>query len=323
MVAPTATPQEPSPEFNERCMTFLKQWDLGETNSQELLQRLNELAKEATTNAHIANQGRAEHLLGYVHHYLGNYNTSTQHYEKARRFYVRAGNPRRVATIDLNQGENFRLKGDFTRARHLYRSAYETAHAFGHLPLMSFALTNEGHVLLVNKDYQTAHQVFEEAYHLSLQWDGKEYDGAIESANPLRCEMFLGMAEINIAQNQLIEAWDKACRSLDCAQADKELRSIGFAYRILGDVLTLLPKSVAPASSTNPDDYYRMAMKAFGDLQAEGEIAKTMFAHAKSLAHRKSRLKAAQMFRDAMVIFTRLGMTHDAIRTAEAQLQVF
>jgi tetratricopeptide (TPR) repeat protein len=321
MVAPYA-PQEPTAEFNERCINLLRQWDTGKISSRELLSQLADLSREATSANHAANQGRVEHLQGYVHHYLGNYNTSIMHYEKARRYYVRAGNRGRIATIDLNQGENYRLKGEFSRALTLFRSAYETSESMQHLPMMSFALTNEGLVLVTVKDYENARAALQRAYDLSVEWDRKVYDGVVEEAEALRNEIFLGLAEIELAQNRLSSAWDYACESLRNAQAIEEPRATGLAYRILGDVLTALPAPVDPSMPTSPDDFYRQAMECFKQVQAEGEIGRTVFAHARSLAARRSRLKAAQMFREAMVIFTRLGMTHDAVRAAEAQLKV-
>jgi tetratricopeptide (TPR) repeat protein len=322
MVAPLVQ-QEPEPEFNDRCIQLLRMWDAAKVSSRELLHRLGELAKEATESGHVANQGRVEHLMGYVHHYLGNYNTSIMHYEKSRRYYVRAGNRRRIATIDLNQGENYRLKGEFSRARTLYRASYDTSSAMDDHPMMSFALTNEGLVLVSVKDYTNAREMLEQAYDLSIEWDGKIYNDDVEEAASLRTEIFLGLAEIDLAEDNAASAWKNAIESLRNAQAVDEPRAIGMAYRLLGDVLTTLKKPHDETMSNNPDDYYRQAMEHFKQVQAEGEIGRTVFAHARSLAARKNRLRAAQLFREAMVIFTRLGMTHDAVRAAEAQLKVF
>ncbi len=321
MVAP-AVQQEPEPEFNDRCFQLLRMWDAAKVSSRDLLNQLGNLAKEANESGHVTNLGRVEHLMGYVHHYLGNYNTSILHYEKSRRYYVRAGNRRRIATIDLNQGENYRLKGEFSRARTLYRTSYETSNAMDDHPMMSFALTNEGLVLVSVKDYVNARVALQQAYDLSLQWDRKVYNDALEEAESLRCEIFLGLAEIDLAENNYTSAWKNAVASLQNAQVVSEPRAIGMAYRILGDVLTVLKTPLNEGMSSNPDDYYRQAMDHFKQVQAEGEIGRTVFAHARSLATRKNRLRAAQLFREAMVIFTRLEMTHDAVRAAEAQLKV-
>lgn len=321
MVMPLVS-QEPEPQFNARCISLLSEWDSGKVSSRELLDQLAEFSKEAIASGYVANQGRVEHLLGYVHHYLGNYNTSIVHYEKARRFYVRAANRRRIATIDLNQGENYRLKGEFSRARTLYRAAYDTSESSGELPTMSFALTNEGLVLVSVKDYASARTLLERAYELSKEWDGKVFQDVTEDARSLRTEIFLGLAEVELNEGHLAEAWQAARQSLMNAQSIAEPRAIGQAHRILGDVLTQLKTVPDVDMPGSVDEYYRLAMDNFRQVQAEGEIGRTVFAHARSLASRNNRLRAAQLFREAMVIFTRLGMTHDAVRAAEAQLKV-
>ncbi len=47
-----------------------------------------------------------------------------------------------------------------------------------------------------------------------------------------------------------------------------------------------------------------------------------MLAHARCLAGHGRRTTAARKLQQAMIIFTRLGMTDDAAQAAEAQLQV-
>jgi hypothetical protein len=95
---------EPTPEFDGRCLAIITGWRNGEIPTTEATQKLKNLAREAQTAAHAANQGRAEHLSGYIQHYLGNYTVSNMYYEKARRLFERIGNRRRVATMDLNMG---------------------------------------------------------------------------------------------------------------------------------------------------------------------------------------------------------------------------
>jgi tetratricopeptide (TPR) repeat protein len=319
MSLPT-TSQEPTPEFNTHCIDLLTQWDTGKITARELLNKLDGLMKEIAPTAHAANLGRVEHLLGYVYHYLGNYATSIQHYEKARRYYVRAENRRRIATIDLNQGENYRLKGEYSRALALYRSSYETAQEMGHLPLMSYALTNEAHVLTVVKNFEYARKSFEQAYTLTDEWHGKVYEDNVEDSSLLRAEILLGLAELEIASKNYEAAWNYSNRALEYARYLEELRGQGLAYRVMGDILTVFNPN--PTQEPNCDEMYRLATNNFRTINAEGEIARTLFAYAKSLAHRGQRNKAAQLFRESMVIFTRLGMSQEAVKAAEAQLKV-
>ena len=319
MVTQSFTPAdvEPTPEFDSRCMGLIHGWRTGDIPTPNVTQELKELAREAATSGHAANQGRAEHLSGYIQHYLGNYKVSNMHYENARRLFQRVGNPRRLATMDLNMGENYRHKGEFKRARRLYHDAYEAAAKLDDLRLRTIAIINEGLMLVSLKEYHNAQKALEEGLVLSEQWEDTD------QLQALCTEIHYGMAQIQIALGAFTEAWKSAYESLENASTSNNLVSVGLAYRILGDVLTTLGEPQEGATFETPDEYFRAALDTFREIDAQAEIGRTQFHHAKSLAARGRRRPAAQLFREAMVIFTRLGMTNDAAHAAEAQLAVF
>lgn len=313
----TSFDNEPSPEFNDACMALIRSWEHGDSSLQDISQRLKDLSRQAETSGHIANQGRAEHLSGYVQHYIGNYAMSISHYENARRLFERVSNRRRVATMDLNQGENYRYKGEFKRAQRLYRSAYEVAADLADVRLQAMAISNEGLMLISMGDNDTAYKALMEGYRLTELWVGDE-----KNLPALRTEIHFGLATIALAEKEALSAWEHAHYSLENAQTSDNLRSVGLAYRILGDAMTLLGTVPTDAQFDNPDDYYRAALDAFAAVEAQAEMGRTVYCHAKSLAARGRRRHAAQRFREAMVVFTHLGMTVDAAKAAEAQLQV-
>lgn len=308
---------EPTPEFNARGLLVLERWRQGEYPYQDAISELNEMAREATVSGHFANQGRAEHFLGYIQHYRGNLATSIMHYEKARALFLRVNNKKRVATIDLNQGENYRNKGEFSRARRLYRSAYEAATTLDDLPVQTMAITNEGLTLISLKDYAGARKALEEGLHLTESWPTDSRD-----VNGLLCEIQHGLAALDLLADNPQSAWEHAAEALNYAQKGGESINIGYAARIMGDVLTEYTPPESPDLPTSPDECYRAATDAFKHVNAEGELGRTLYCHAKSLARRNKRRAASLMFREAMVIFTRLGMTDDAAKAAEAQLKV-
>jgi tetratricopeptide (TPR) repeat protein len=308
---------EPTPQFNERCMRLVSGWRNGEIPTGEALEGLKALAAEADRNGHVANQGRAEHLAGYVQHYLGNMNISNMHYEKARGLFLRVGNRRRVATMDLNIGENYRYKGEFERARRLYRSSFNSAAELGDIRLQAIAMANEGLILVNQNEHYEARYALEQALHLIDQWDVDD-----DNLPGLLTEVYFGLAEVELALNHPAAAWEHASMSLQFALAGGNLHSTGLAYRILGDVLTTIGNQRPHNAAETPDEYYREALRAFHELGAQAEIGRTVFCHARSLAVRGRRRNAAQLFREAMVVFSRLGMTVDAARAAEAQLGV-
>lgn len=305
------TVQEPTPDFDARCLNCVQRWQRGEMPQHQALAALRELAHEAQASQHAANQARAEHLQGYIEHYLGHYNTSVLHYERARQLYDAAHNERRVAAIDLNQGENFRLKGEFSRARRLYHSAFERARDLGDQRIQATAGVNEGLALTSMKDYSSALAALDEGLRLAAGLP-EDTPGLLG----LFCEAYQGLALIALAQNNPQTAWEHAQCALDYAQRSGDLLSTGYANRILGDALTAL------RGEGNPDEYYRAAMLAFQEGSMEGEEGKTLFAQGRSHSARGKNRSAAHLYRQAMVIFSRLGMIDDAARAAEAQLSV-
>lgn len=307
---------EVSAEFEALCQQIMQAWSQAKLSAAQALQRLSELAKAAEDDKHVVNQGRAEHLMGNIHHTIGNLPTSNAHYERARRLYLQANNRCRVAMIDMNMGENYRLKGEFLRARRLYRSAYEVARELHDVRLQAISIVNEGLALISLKDYRAARHALQEGHQLVETH-------AIAEAARIHCHACYGLSTLELIADKPQEAWNYARLALHYAVQDNQALSAGFAWRALGDASTALELTPAdPELPDNPDDFYRNALDAFREVQAEGEIGYTLLHHAKSLAARGKRRPAAQLFREAMIIFTRLGMSEDAARAAEAQLQV-
>lgn len=308
---------EPSPEFNNHCSTLIASWRKGQIAPEQVITGLTDLYEQAVAMNHWANQGRAQHLLGYMAHYLGKLATSIIHYEKARSLFMRVDNQIYVAKMDLNQGENYRYKGEFARARRLYRSAYENARQRGDIVIQSMAIVNEGLVLITTKDYKAAKEALDEGLRLT---EALNHD--LDRQTMIRCEIHSGLATVALNLGDIDSAWQHARQSLAYAEQNGNQLEVGTAYRILAEVITAQLAAGSTGVQTNPDDYYRAAMVAFDEIEAEAENARTFFSRARSLAVRGKRLQAAQMFREAMVRFTQLGMNDDAAKAAEAQLSV-
>jgi tetratricopeptide (TPR) repeat protein len=312
------TDQEPTPEFDEQCINVIRQWQRGETPFKEAVATITHLEQQAIQDGHLANQGRANHLLGYIQHFRGNLETSIQHYEKARGMFSRVGNARRVSAMDLNQGENYRYKGDFNRALRLYRTAYEISKEQQDLKVQTMASLNEGLVLMTVGQNTSAVKAFTQTLELTALWEDTD-DRDLPS---LLCEVQHGLAVTNLRQGSYDGAWAAALEALTIARRIGEPFQNGYANRIMGEVVTELDSIPDPAFSNDPDDYFRAAMDAFRELNAEAELARTMHMQALSLARRGRRTTAARKLQQVMIIFTRLGMVDDAARAAEAQLSV-
>jgi tetratricopeptide (TPR) repeat protein len=307
---------EPSPEFDARCMNFIRGWQHGELPSADVVRSLKQLSREAAASGHLANEARAEHLSGYMQHYLGNLSISITHYDRARQLFDRVGNRNRVVVMDINQGENFRFRGEFKKARRLYHQAYDAAAALQNVRLQTIAIANEGLMLISLKDYQQAYDCLQESLRLSNLWEDTN------NLEALRTEVYFGLAQLALVLGQPETAWQDAHLSLEAARKAELMHSVGLAYRILGEALTALGTAPSDSDFKSPDDYYRAALEIFRSIDAEAEIGRTIYSHAQSQAKRHRRRNAANLFREAMVIFQKLGMTDDAANAAEAQLQV-
>jgi tetratricopeptide (TPR) repeat protein len=308
---------EPTPEFYARSMAIMNRWQSGELPFEEASQSLALMNQEAVVDNHLANQGRIEQILGVMQSYRGNLNVSIHHYERARAFFIQVNNALRIAICDLNLGEVYRYKGDFNRARALYEKAYEASKVLGDLENQAFAIGNKGQMLLSMGQLDAARADLVESYHLSTLFspDSDERTG-------LQCELHHALTVLYLLQADYQSAWKEAGQAYAIAQQVPQPLEKGFANRSVAEVVTALNAVPADGFSDDPDIYYQAANEAFYEINAEGEMARTMFAHARSLARRGRRMTAARKLQHAMIIFTRLGMIDDAARAAEVQLEV-
>jgi len=256
-------------------------------------------------------------MLGYVYHYRGNLNISIQHYESARRLYNRVNNFDRVATVDLNLGENYRFKGDFDQALRLFRAAYKMVAELGNLRIQTLATVAEGLTLLTVAQYTRAFHVLEQGLQLTHQWTGDD-----DKLTEILCEIYHGMAVIHLKDGDTQSAWHCALQALEIAYENEYPLHLGYANRTMGEVITQCGNVPDSDFASDPDEYFKAALNAFKSIHAEAEIARTMFAQGMSLAARGRRTTAGRLLQQAMIIFTRLDMVDDAARAAEAQLAV-
>jgi len=275
------------------------------------------LRDEAQHTHHVANHGRAEQLLGYIEGYHGNLNDSLHHFERARALFNQVDNKNRIAICDLNIGESYRHKGDFSRARTLFEKAYEAFKTLGEVESEALALGNKGQMLLSIGDLNAAESDLNESYRLASQLPPDS-----QNRFSLRAELQYAFTLLHLRRNQYSDALETAQSAMTTALEAPRPLVRGFAYRAMAEVLSMTEDPAETESQQEPDIYFQAANEAFREIRAEGEIARTMFAHAKSLARRGRRMTAARKLQMAMVIFARLGMVDDAAQAAEAQLNI-
>ncbi|MCB9452127.1 MAG: tetratricopeptide repeat protein [Anaerolineaceae bacterium] len=309
---------EPTPEFDVRCTDLHQSWAEGYKPLDEAIDEMTALRTEAAVEGIVANQARAETFLGIMYGYQGNLANSIQYFERARALFTQVGNLKRIATCDLNLGETYRYKGDFNRARQYFERAYETHKELKDLIGETTALCNRGQMFLSLGDLDSA------AKDLILAADMvKQLPEENANRNTLSCEISRSLALLYIEQGRLDEALFEAQAAFAIASRTQSPFDVGYANRAMGQVLTAVHESSGESDdSDSPDSYFQRANEAFRDINAEGEVARTMFEHATSLALRGRRIMAAKKLHLAIVIFTRLGMTDDAAKAAEAQREM-
>lgn len=326
MTASLSQPQsfpEVDPDFRRRSGDIFRKWEGGDLSYADTLKALREMMLEAEYARNIVHQGRIENLMGILNGYRANLNQSILHFEQARKYYDEAGAQQYIAACDLNLGETYRLKGNFTKARTYFRRAYETSRELGVASTQTVALANEGQLYLSMKDRRMARQILTEALTLSqMPWEDEDTNEEFTARLDIACEIHYALATLCIQEERLQEAWDHASAAYEIAQTLKYPLRLGFAHRALGDVITVLGQAPEPSLNREPDEYYRKALEYFREIKSEGEVGKTLLNQGHSLARRGKSRRAATLYQQAMVIFTKLGMTDDAARAAEAQLSV-
>jgi tetratricopeptide (TPR) repeat protein len=314
---PSRHMENPTPKFVEKCRNALDRWEEGAMSIRETILILNQCSQEAMITHHLANQGYVEHILGYIEHTRGNLESSIQHYKQARALFVHINNQRFRARMELNLGENYRFQGDFDQALELYQNVYMITEQVGDLRIQTFSVVNKGTALFELGENNNAYQAFEEGLALIEQWQQH-----FEQKNKILGETHYGMALIHMRRDDPDAAWEHLHKCLQAAEARNQPWTRGYAHRLAGILVSEIDPLPDSTLSPNPDDHFQQAMDAFKEINAEAELARTIYAQARSLGQREERLQAARKFQQAMLIFNRLGMINDAALAAEAQLNL-
>jgi tetratricopeptide (TPR) repeat protein len=313
--------QEVTPELRDQARAIFQKWQSGELTYQAAVEQLEQL--RVKTEGNSANQGQIELNMGMMQGYRGNYDASIAHFENARECFIQAGNRRLVINSTMNIGETYRLKGNYTRARQYFNAAYEAAVSGGFKSIQVTSRTNEAQTYISQGRYDQAAGMLKACFQLCLEpWEENETDNIRRRRLEQMCEITYAQAWVCLEVNKPEDAWQYAVQSLKYAIEHGTSLMVGMANRMLGEVVTALGRVLEEGYSDNPDEYFAKAVQSFREIKADGEIARTLFAHGKSLGKRGSNAAGAHKLQQATVIFTKLGMMDDAAKAAEAQLKL-
>ncbi len=318
-----------TPPKNARLETIsiLTAWQDGTLSYPDAIAKLNELKAQAVATNRPEDQAYAELRRGVIEGYRGNYTASIDYFERARDFFLQAGSRPQVLTCNINIGETYRLKGNFSRARQYFRLGYEVALEQGNREMQVLARTNEAQMLLSQGHTDQAEAMLLECYALSEETYTVQYPEQTEQMArrawlDQRVDIMQALTQIYLEHSKTDEAWRFAQEAYTVAKLIDAPLAQGFASRAIAQTLTLLGSAEQTGLNPDPDFHFLQAIQHFKDINAEGEIARTLFMQGRNLARRSRNTMAARKLHQAIAIFSKLGMVDDAAKAAEEQLNL-
>ena len=310
---------EPLLKYDVDCAELVTGWQSADMPLKDALQRMEALALEAQASGNNANYRCAELLLGVMQGYRADLDESSRHFERAQTRFEEASSHRHMIGAILHQGTQYRLQGNSSRACFLFHAAYDAAKELDYMEMLAHAACNEGLMLLSGGQLEDAQAKLEEAYAIATALPTGEQQ------QELFCEIHHGLASLYCRLEKFDLAWIHALDALTIAHDLEKPLLLGYANRAMAEVLSAIssrPSNAAPTRSSDPDHYFDAASSAFHEVNAEGELARTLYMQALSLADRGNRVRALRVLQQAMILFTRLSMADDAANANEAQIRL-
>lgn len=322
MTSNATVPPQVDEAFANRYRAIIQQWQAGDLTAEQAENQLLDMREEATTANQVMNQASVELNLGVIHGYVGDLIASARLFETAKQHFDAVGAEAQAVTCVLNIGEVYRLQGNFDRARMFFRRAYERGKALDNRRTMVVALTNEGQMWLSMGRIARATTCLEEALSMALEpYPDEDNERLRNQRYGVLAEIYHALTQISLSEHNQAKVWEYAVQSYNYAQKTQQPLHLGFGNRAIADAITALGVPLDSTFESKPDIYYKIALENFQKVKMEGDIAKTYFARGNSLRKRGRKSAAARLYQRALAIFTQLGMTDDAAKVAEAQME--
>jgi tetratricopeptide (TPR) repeat protein len=194
--------------------------------------------------------------------------------------------------------------GDIAQARSTWLAALPEAEAIGALPIEALVLTNLGEVALVEGKLEEARTRLENALELIEDIE----DRGLES------ECCRHLATLEKLQGQPQNARELAERALDVARKSGLREKEAQAYLTLGDVLSASLYDAADEQSGTTDAAvaYKQAIDVLRQIGNEAALGKALFAFGRYKAEMGQVAAGRDMLRDAITLFSKLGLSRPA-----------
>lgn len=284
---------------------------------------LNQYRQHAALKGDGITEGHLLLMTGVINSSRARFRSAVHSYEQALALFNAQHCVSDGCLADMYLGQAHRALSNYVPARaHLQRALSQAPRE--HRNEIEARVKHQlGQLLLSVKDAEHAQTVLQESLDAcDASWlPLAPWHNSDERAG-LRCEILCALTESALATERETLAWQYARDAMATADTLVSPLRLGYAARAMGNAASIFGWSGLDASLTDPDVYYRIAHEAFVSVANEAEAAHTLFAQANSKARRGKRRSSALLFERAMVIYSRLGMTEDATRAADAQLDV-
>jgi len=246
--------------------------------------------------------------LGDVQQDRGQYESALTCHREAMELRKAAGDRWGVVVSENNLAALAFETGDYAEARAGWLSGLSDAEAIGALPLCALILTNLGEVALVDGKLDEARSRLENALEIIEDIE----DRGLES------DCCRHLATLEKLQGHTAAARELAERALAVAKKSGLREQEAQAYLTLGDVLSTTisqfgsPETPGPDESMSAEIAFAKAIDVLRSIRNEAALGKALFAFGRYKAETGDIGGGKDMLRDAIMVFSKLGLGRPA-----------
>jgi len=278
---------------------YSKGWELSRLGDHEnALTVAEEALTLITAVANPTTYVRILNLLGQAHAMLGHYKQSIHYRELALTIAREQGNREREGMMLSNMGEIYRAMADHAKALRCYQEALFIFGEIGERQLESLVLSNIGGVRGELGEWAEAE--------IEL-WQVIEQIG--DEGRWFLPQTYADLAFVCLRQNKIEAAITAAQQALSLAQISENAECLGFAWRILGQVLTKSKNGKLKDTQRQPAECFAESLKVYQESGMIAEHAKTLKVWADYELQQGDQAKGEAMWQEARAIFERLGLS--------------
>ena len=244
-------------------------------------------------------EASALNCVGSIYEYSGQYDDAVASIEEALVIYQQHEDRRNEAVLLNNLASMANSKGDFTTALPLAQKAVRIAHEIGTRFIKLYALGSLGKTQVGLGQYATAEASTRQGIQLS--------EALGQAVIP---ELYHVLAQACLGQGKAVEALEMAHHALALAQQTKELREIGIAWRVLGQVIARQLDNIGAEAC------FVESARVFQEAELVAEYAGTLreWAVYDLICGHLDQARTRQA--EAYGLFEQLGLVHELARTS-------